>query len=179
MSRPTGAWLQEHFGEPGLPSVFCRAFLAWGLAELGAFVEGRGYGAEAVQIAQTGEQPFSLGHAYFGVGMLHLRQGEVPSAMAAFEQGLHTCQTGDIQLVLPWVTSSLGYVYALSGRLWEALPLLEQAVEQSARMQQMAYYPLWVAHLSEAYLWSSRLEEARQRAAQALALSCDYKQRGS
>jgi class 3 adenylate cyclase/tetratricopeptide (TPR) repeat protein len=174
----TGAWLQEHFGEPGLPSVFCRAFLAWGLAELGAFVEGRGYGAEAVQIAQTGEQPFSLGHAYFGVGMLHLRQGEVPSAMAAFEQGLHTCQTGDIQLVLPWVTSSLGYVYALSGRLWEALPLLEQAVEQSARMQQMAYYPLWVAHLSEAYLWSSRLEEARQRAAQALALSCDYKQRG-
>jgi len=174
----TGAWLQEHFGEPGLPSVFCRAFLAWGLAELGAFVEGRGYGAEAVQIAKTGEQPFSLGHAYFGIGMLHLRQGAVPSAMAAFEQGLHICQTGDIQLVLPWVMSSLGYVYALSGRLREALPLLEQAVEQSARMQQMAYYPLWVAHLSEAYLWSSRLEEARQRAAQALAFSRDYKQRG-
>jgi tetratricopeptide (TPR) repeat protein len=173
----TGAWLQEHFGEPGLPVVFCRAFLAWGLAELGAFAEGRGYGAEAVQIAQRVEQPFSLSHAYFGVGMLHLRQGEVPSAMAALEQGLHLCQTGDIQLVLPWVASSLGYVYALSGRLREALPLLEQAVEQSARMQQMVFYPLWMAHLSEAYVLSSRLEEARQCAEQALALSRDYKQR--
>jgi len=173
----TGAWLYEHFGEPGLPSVFCRAFLAWGLAELGAFAEGLGYGTEAVQIAQTVEQPFSLGHAYFGIGMLHLRKGDFQSAIAALEQGLHMCQTGDIQLVLPWVASSLGYVYALSGRLQEALPLLEQAVEQSARMQQMVFYPLWMAHLSEAYVLSSRLEDARQRAEQALALSRDYKQR--
>ena len=49
-------------------------------------------------------------------------------------------KTGDVQLVLPWVASSLGYVYALSGRLREALPLLEQAVEQSAKMRQVAYY---------------------------------------
>ncbi len=33
-------WRLERFGEPGLPSVFCRAYLDWGLAELGAFVEG-------------------------------------------------------------------------------------------------------------------------------------------
>src|SRR5262249_9387411 len=64
------------------------------------------------------------------------------------------------------------------GRLREALPLLEQAVEQSARMQQMTYYPLWMAHLSEAYLLSGHLRDAHQRAGQALALSRDYKQRG-
>jgi tetratricopeptide (TPR) repeat protein len=72
----------------------------------------------------------------------------------------------------------LGYAYALGGHLSEALPLLEQAIEQSAVMQQMAYYPLWVAHLSEAYLLSGRLEDAHQCAGQALALSRDYKQRG-
>ena len=121
---------------------------------------------------------FTLGHAYFGVGMLHLRQGDVQSAIVALEQSLHICQTGDVQLVLPWATSLLGYGYALNGRLPEALPLLEQAVEQSARMQQMTYYPLWMAHLSEAYLLSGRLEEARQRAGQALALSSEYNQRG-
>jgi len=174
----TGAWLHEHFGEPGLPSVFCRAFLAWGLAELGEFVEGLVHGAEAVQIANTVDQPFTLGHAYFGVGMLHLHQGDFQPAIAALEQSLRICQTGDVQLVLPWAASSLGYVYALSGRLQEALPLLEQAVEQSAMMQQVAHYPLWMAHLSEAYLLSGRLEDAHQRAGQALALSRDYKQRG-
>jgi tetratricopeptide (TPR) repeat protein len=55
---------------------------------------------------------------------------------------------------------------------------LAQAVEQSAIMQQLAYYPLWIAHLSEAYLLSGRLEDACQRAEQALALSRGYKQRG-
>jgi tetratricopeptide (TPR) repeat protein len=174
----TGGWLRERFGKPGLPSVFCRAFLAWGLAELGEFVEGLVYGTEAVQIAKTGDQPFTLGHAYFGAGMLHIRKGDFQPAIAALEQGLRICQTGDVQLVLPWVASSLGYVYALGGRLREALPLLEQAVEQNASMQQLAYYPLWIAHLSEAYLLSGRLEDACQRAEQALALSRDYKQRG-
>jgi predicted ATPase len=43
-----GRWRHERFGEPGLPSVFCRAYLAWGLAELGAFVEGLARGEEAV-----------------------------------------------------------------------------------------------------------------------------------
>ena len=174
----TDAWRQERFGEPGLPSVFCRAYLAWSLGELGAFGEGLACSTEAVQIAQTVEQPFTLGHAYFGVGMLHLRQGDVQSALAALEQSVHICQTGDVQLVLPWATALLGYGYALNGRLSEALPLLEQAVEQSARMHQMAYYPLWMAHLSEVYLLAGRLEEARQRAGQALTLSRDYKQRG-
>jgi tetratricopeptide (TPR) repeat protein len=161
-----------------LPSVFCRAYLAWSLAELGEFVEGLVCGAEAVQLAKTVDQPFTLSHAYFGLGMLHLRKGDFQPAIAALEQSLHICQTGDVQLILPWAASSLGYVYALSGRLWEALPLLEQAVEQSARMQQMTYYPLWMAHLSEAYLLSGPLEDAHQRAEQALALSRDYKQRG-
>jgi tetratricopeptide (TPR) repeat protein len=174
----TGSWRYERFSEPGLPSVFCRAYLAWSLAELGAFVEGLVYGAEAVQIAQTVDQPFTLSHAHFGVGMLHLRKGDVLAAIAALEQSLLICQAGDVHLVLPWAASSLGYSYALSGRLPEALPLLEQAVEQSARMQQMAYYPLWMAHLGEAYLLSGCLEDAHQRAEQALALSRDYKQRG-
>ena len=164
MEALTGAWLHERFGEPGVPSVFCRAYLAWGLAELGEFVEGLVCGAEAVHMAKAVEQPFTLGHAYFGVGMLHLRKGDLQQAIAELAQGLHICQTGDIQLILPWVASSLGYAYALGGHLSEALPLLEQAIEQSAVMQQMAYYPLWVAHLSEAYLLSGRLEDAHQRA---------------
>jgi class 3 adenylate cyclase/tetratricopeptide (TPR) repeat protein len=72
-----GQWRHERFGEPGLPSVFCRAYLDWGLAELGAFVEGLERGEEAIQLAETVDQPFTLSHAYLGVGLLHLRKGDL------------------------------------------------------------------------------------------------------
>ena len=72
----------------------------------------------------------------------------------------------------------LGAAYALSGRIAEALPLLEQAVEQATSMQLLAYHTPLVAHLSEAYLLAGRLEEARQLAGQALELSRERKERG-
>ena len=174
-----GEWLHERFGEAGLPSVFSRAFLTWSLAELGEFAEGIVRGEEAVQIAETTvDQPFTLSHAYLGVGLLHLRKGDLPQAIAMLERSLRVCQAGDIQLVLPWAASALGYAYALSGHLAEALPLLEQAVEQSAAAKYMNFYPLLVAHLGEAYLLAGRIEDASQQARHALERSRDLKQRG-
>jgi hypothetical protein len=58
--------------------------------------------------------------------------------MAALARSLEVCQAGDIGLLLPWVASALGYANLLAGRLAEALPLLEQAVEQDTTQ---AYYP--------------------------------------
>jgi tetratricopeptide (TPR) repeat protein len=175
----TGEWRHERFGEPGLPAVFSRAFLGWSLAERGAFAEGLVHGAEAVQIAETTvDQPFTLSHAYLGVGLPHLRKGDLPQAIAVLERNLGICQAGDVQLVLPWVASCLGYAYALSGRLAEALPLLEQAVEHCAATKQMVWYPLFVAHLGEAYLLAGRSADASQQARQALERSRDLKQRG-
>ena len=174
-----GEWLHERFGEAGLPSVFSRAFLTWSLAELGEFAEGIAREEETVQIAETTvDQPFTLSHAYLGVGLPHLRKGDLPQAIAMLERSLRVCQAGDIQLVLPWAASALGYAYALSGHLAEALPLLEQAVEQSAAAKYMNFYPLLVAHLGEAYLLAGRIEDASQQARHALERSRDLKQRG-
>jgi len=105
----TSEWLYERFAGPGLPSVFARAYLAWSLAELGEFTEGVARADEAVQIAEAVDQPFTLGHAYFGLGLLRLRRGDLHQAIAALERGLDVCQVGDIQLVLPWAASALGY----------------------------------------------------------------------
>jgi tetratricopeptide (TPR) repeat protein len=175
----TGEWLHERFGEAGLPAVFSRAFLDWSLAELGEFAEGIVRGEEAVQIAETTvDQPFTLSHAYLGVGLPHLRKGDLPQAIAMLERGLGVCQAGDIPLILPFVASPLGYAYALSGRLAEALPLLEQAVEQSAATKQMLCYPLIVAHRGEAYLLAGRIADADQQARHALERARDLKQRG-
>src|SRR4030095_3386903 len=161
----TGEWLHERFGAAGRPAASSRAHLDWGLAELGEFAEGIIRGEEAVQIAETTiDQPFTLSHAYLGVGLLRLRKGDLPQAIAGLERSLGVCQAGDIQLFLPWVASFLGYAYALTGRLAEALPLLEQAVEHCAATKQMIYYPLFVAHLGEAYLLAGRIADASQQA---------------
>ena len=111
-------------------------------------------------------------------GFVYLRKGDLQASIAVLEKSLRVCETGDIQLLLPWVASALGYAYALSGRLAEAFPLLERSVEQTAAMHLMIHHPLWMAYLGEAYLLAGRLEDAHQQAGDALHLSRDLKQRG-
>jgi tetratricopeptide (TPR) repeat protein len=78
----------------------------------------------------------------------------------------------------------LGYVYALAGRLPEALLLLEQAqaIQEQARATgrgSLALQARIVAMLSEAYLLVGRLDDARQGAARALSLARTHGERGS
>ena len=70
------------------------------------------------------------------------------------------------------MASTLGVVYALSGRVPEALPLLEQAASTGQKEA------TWFARLSEAYLLAGRTEDALEQAQRALDLSREYKQRG-
>src|SRR5262245_5112106 len=168
------AWLHRSLGDAGLLSVSSRFWLVRSLAELGDFSEGNTQGAEAVRIAETVEQPFTLSNAYLGIGFLHLRQGDLPQAIARLEKGLEIYQTTDVSLQLPLAAGALGYAYTLSGRLAEAQPLLEQAVELTAS-RLVSPYPLWAAHLGEAYLLAGRPEEAHQLAERALAHARDAK----
>jgi tetratricopeptide (TPR) repeat protein len=88
------------------------------------------------------------------------------------------CRIGTRGVAMTFEASFLGYAYALSGRLAEALPLLEQAVEQSAATKHMFIYPLSVTHLGEAYLLANRIADVSRQAWQALERSRDLKQRG-
>jgi len=65
------------------------------------------------------------------------------------------------------LASPLGLAYALDGRIDEALPLLERAVEQATAIQLMHTLSLRVAMLSEAYLLAGRLEVASDLARRA------------
>jgi hypothetical protein len=66
----------------------------------------------------------------------------------------------------------------MSERLTEALPVLEQAVEQASSLGIMGYQALRVTWLGEAYLLASRLHEAATQAQHALELSHAYHERG-
>jgi tetratricopeptide (TPR) repeat protein len=135
------------------------------------FAEGVAKGEEGVRIAEAADHPFSLIWAYVGIGHLYLRKGDFHRSIPMLERGFGLCQDWHIPALFPTVASTLGVAYALSGRVTEALPLLEQAASQGRRGH-------WFARLSEAYLLAGRTEDALERAQRALGLSRDYKQRG-
>src|SRR4029453_12006462 len=109
-----------------------------------------------------------------GIGNLYLNKGDVERGLPVLKRGLALCQTWDIPTLFPQVRRALGTAYALSGRVPEALPLLEQAASQGRR----GGHTLYVVHLSRAYFLAGRTEEALERAQQALSLAQDHKQRG-
>ena len=126
----TGELIRERFGMTGLPAVMSRTWLVSCLADLGAFDEGTARGEEAVRLAEAVDHPFSLTQAYFALGSLYLRKGDLHQAIPVLERGLELCQVANILTWFPTVAATLGYAYTLAGRVAEALPLLQQAAAQ-------------------------------------------------
>jgi class 3 adenylate cyclase/tetratricopeptide (TPR) repeat protein len=169
----------ERFGVNGSVAIDSWAWLSYCHAELGAFTEGLAMAAEALRVAETVNHPFSLINACYGVSVVSLRQGDVQRAIPMLERGMGLCQDWRIPLLLPRQAAALGLAYALDGHVAAGLALVEQGVEQGVAMDRPRSLVLPIARLSEAYLLAGRLEDAHQRAAQALDLARQYKQRGT
>jgi tetratricopeptide (TPR) repeat protein len=76
------------------------------------------------------------------------------------------------------ISSALGSGYVLSGRHADALPFLEQALQQATGMKLMQSQALRLTRLGTAYLVANRTEGALRAARQALELSRTRKERG-
>ena len=96
-----GARRHERFGQVFLPAVFSRADLATCHAELGTFAEGRALGEEGLRIAEAVAHPGSLMIASWGIGLLSLRQGDLPRALPRLERAVGLCQEGDLPVCFP------------------------------------------------------------------------------
>jgi tetratricopeptide (TPR) repeat protein len=175
----TGELRRERFGMTGLPAVMSRTWLVSCLADLGEFDEGIARGDEAVQLAEAAEHSFSLTQAYYALGTLFLRQGDLPRAIPILERGFALCQGTGIATWFPTVAAALGYAYTLSGRMPEALPLLQQAVAQDPSKGISAGHARRVAYLSEAYLLAGRRDEAANLATSALTFARTLQARGN
>jgi tetratricopeptide (TPR) repeat protein len=110
---------------------------------------------------------------------VYQRQGDVQRARAVLERAMGLCQDWHIPLFVPQLATALGVAYILYGRVTAGLALVEQGVEQEVGSDRSRRLALMVTGLSEAYLLAGRLEDAHQRAAQALDLARQYKQRGT
>jgi predicted ATPase len=167
-----GELLHERFGMHVPASVFSRTWLIASLAELGAFAEGATCAEEEVRIAESVDQPACFVHASFSTGLLYCRQEALHKAMPALERGLGLCQVWNMRIWGAQIAALLGYAYALSGRVAEAVPLLEQAVRQN--FSTSALNTLRMIYLSEAYLRAGRSDEAIQLAQRTLELARQY-----
>jgi tetratricopeptide (TPR) repeat protein len=116
--------------------------------------------------------------AYFGVGDLSLRRGDLPTAIDTLERAAHLCRTAGIPQWFPTVAAALGRAYALAGRLAEGVSLLEQAVEQGAAMGMSAIQSRRLAYLGAARLQDGRIQDALTLAGDAVNLSRDLGARG-
>jgi tetratricopeptide (TPR) repeat protein len=142
------------------------------------FGEGVSHGEDAVQVAETGDHPYSLITACFGLGALYLQQGELPQAMAALERAATLSRVENLAQLFPLVAAPLGAAYALSGQVAEGVSLLEAAAEKAAAMNFIGTQARRLAWLSEAYLLAGRWHEAMDLAVQALDLARAHKERG-
>ena len=173
-----GDVLHDTLHTSGLPSVFSRVWLALCLAERGEFGEGLAIGEEALRIAETADPGFSLVVGCAGLGNVCLARGDFEHAIAVLERGMLPDPSELISRAWPFVASALGAAYAYVGRVDDALPLLEQAVERAAAMKLRANQSLRLARLAEAHLRAGRPESAFPVAAQALDLAQELRERG-
>jgi tetratricopeptide (TPR) repeat protein len=174
-----GAQRRERFGQVLLPAVISCAYLAACHAELGTFAEGRALGDEGLRIAEAVAQPASLMYAFWGGGLLALRQGDLSRALPLLERAVGICKDADLPVYFPRMAAALGAAYTLSGRIADAVPLLMQAMEQGAAMERVDDAAFSSLFLGETHLLAGRLKEAHALAERALALARAHQERGS
>jgi tetratricopeptide (TPR) repeat protein len=158
--------------------IASRAMLVLHLSDLGAFAEGRHYGQEALRLATLEGRGSATANACSRLGRLYLAQGDLEHAIQVLEQGVALCRaSGDWSELRPTV-ASLGYAYALQGRLAEGRALLEEGIREGIRTGGVGNHARWVTWLSEVCRLAGRGEEAWQHARQALDLARQLKARG-
>jgi class 3 adenylate cyclase/tetratricopeptide (TPR) repeat protein len=170
---------RERFGQVLLPAVHCWARLAESHAELGTFAEGRARGDEGLQLAEAVAHPTSLMMALWGIGLLALRQGDLPRALPLLERAIGICQDADLPAYFPRMATALGAAYTLGGRVADGVPLLTQAMEQSMAGEMVAFPALWSLPLGEAQLLAGHLEEAHALAERALTHAREHQERSN
>jgi tetratricopeptide (TPR) repeat protein len=178
MASLTGEQRHERFGQIYLPVVRCRANLASCHAELGTFAEGIALGGEGLRIAEAVAHPASRMIASWGIGLLALRQGDLPRAIPPLEWAVGICQEVDNSTQFPEMAAALGAAYTLGGRITEAVSLLMQALAQATAIETVFMQVLCRLSLGEAQLLAGRLEEAHVLAERALALAREHQEQG-
>jgi class 3 adenylate cyclase/tetratricopeptide (TPR) repeat protein len=162
----------------GYPAVMARGWLAWVLADIGEFEEGVRHGQDALKMAETFGQPFSLARTLNDLGYLYCVRGDVNRSVPVLERALALWSERNLRISSPVTMGFLGYAYALSGRVSEGLSLLQEAEAAGESLSLHWFRALQDVHIGETHLVADRLDEARRYAERALAFARERHMRG-
>jgi DNA-binding SARP family transcriptional activator len=157
---------RQRYGLPGYPAAFMLVALALCAAQRGAFREALELGAEAVALADSLAQPFTMAATHPFAAMPSLLRGDAAGAIELLERTRALCRSADLGFYGQQADASLGYARHLMGRSAEALAPLEAAIADvsGATLTQQPIRLMW---LGEAYLELGRVQDARAMARRA------------
>src|SRR5207247_737222 len=89
--------------------VHSLSWQAWGLAELGEFADGEEGGAAALEVAGAIDRPELWVATSLGVGGLHLRRGDLRTAIPMLEHGVEVCRRWDLPRWFAALAASVGH----------------------------------------------------------------------
>jgi class 3 adenylate cyclase/tetratricopeptide (TPR) repeat protein len=165
---------REHFRIAGPAAAWSRNVLIWCLAETGDFADGLARGKETLRICLEANHSYTLAGAYFSLGYIEIRRGELGSAVDWLERGIEFCRLRDLPWQLPQMVAALGYAYAVSGRLEDArASLLQVAAEASS-----SWAAVGMAWFGELHRLAGDSEDAMRQATQILEWSRREKAKG-
>lgn len=173
----TGDLLQERFDSPPIASVSARMYLAWCLGDVGRFSDGLATAAEALAIAEAADHPLSIVNACLGLGLVHLEQGNVATAITALKRSLSVINEWDLATFFPVGASALGTALVTANRADEAIPLLEKAVSAADLEGRIESQSIRVGALANCYAHVGRRAEAIQLGLRAVALARGHQER--
>jgi class 3 adenylate cyclase/tetratricopeptide (TPR) repeat protein len=162
--------LHDRCGLPGFPAVLARGFLARAQAELGKFEDGLAHGREAVRIAESMDHAYSLVVACRSLATLFCIRGHIADARLLAERNLAIVQERDFSAFVPLARMILGRVQTLSGKIPEAIAILQQARAEYGSRQRWGEALEGRLYLAEAYHFAHRTEEAGAIAVEVLRL---------
>src|SRR6516165_7595131 len=172
-----GDLARELLGLSAFPAVLARGMLGYALGIRGEFVEGIAQGEEAVRTADAIDHLYSIGIVCSLVGWVYLDKGDVQKSIPYLERSLHLGQVGSFSLTFD-AASALGCAYAMSGRIADALPLLDQCASQDLLEIRINSGPRLYLKTGEGYLLAGRPDEATQMALRARDLAQQRRERG-
>jgi tetratricopeptide (TPR) repeat protein len=175
----SGDLLRAQFGMAGLPAVFARAWLGWCLAEQGQFAEALAHAEEGLSLAEGAGHDFSIMIATWGLGSLHVVRGHPDRAVPVLERGLAIERFAGLAFLSPFVAAPLGAAYALSGRLGDALALLDAAIGRATTARLIAGHALRLAWQGEAHLLAGQRERAASLGTRAVQVARNHKEQGA
>ncbi|MDJ0957609.1 MAG: adenylate/guanylate cyclase domain-containing protein [Arenicellales bacterium] len=169
---------RERYGVAGFPAAMSATYMAWALSECGRFNEGLRYGQNGVLLAKEINHAWTLVTAFWGLASLHINRRDAHAAINLLEQAVPLSREWNLEALTPGIKGSLGFAYAISGRLEEGLQMLKETVKDIEASGRLAFHTLLNVYLGEVLIKVSEYDAAETITDRALNLARERGEKG-